>query len=103
MDLTEKSLLVGICNWITKQPEYRKREITDPESLFYHVAPVKYAEFIMRFVREEVESSRHGNCTIFDVVGRSEQFTFEDMRKAFDAGAWEHHLHTFDSWIETQK
>ena len=73
MDLTEKSLLVGICNWITKQPEYRTREITDPESLFYHVAPVKYAEFIMRFVREEVESSKHGNCTIFDVVGHSGQ------------------------------
>jgi hypothetical protein len=37
------------------------------------------------------------------VVGRSEQFTFDDMKKAFDAGAWEHHLHTFDSWIKTQK
>jgi len=40
---------------------------------------------------------------IQDVVGRSEQFTFEDMRNAFDAGAWEHHIHDFDSWIKTQK
>jgi len=38
-----------------------------------------------------------------DVVGRREQFTFEDMRNAFDAGAWEHHIHSFDSWIKTQK
>jgi len=40
---------------------------------------------------------------LFSVVGRSEQFTFEDMRNAFDAGAWEHHIHDFDSWIKTQK
>jgi predicted Ser/Thr protein kinase len=40
---------------------------------------------------------------LLDVVGKSEQFTFEDMRNAFDAGAWEHHIHDFDSWIKTQK
>jgi hypothetical protein len=68
MDLTEKSLLVGICNWITKQPEYKKKEITDPESIFHYVSVAKYGELIMRFVLEEIENSKNGHCTIFDVV-----------------------------------
>jgi len=53
---------------------------------------------IENFINEREQALR-----IHDVVGRSEQFTLEQMRQAFDAGAWEHHIHTFDSWIKTLK
>ena len=43
------------------------------------------------------------NCSIPDVVERSELFTLEQMRQSFDAGAWEHHIHTFESWVKTLK
>jgi hypothetical protein len=64
-------------------------------------APEKYFE--LEHLLEEYHQAKLKLLGIADVVGRSEQFTFEDMRNAFDAGAWEHHIHDFDSWIKTQK
>jgi hypothetical protein len=60
MDINEKSYALGICNWLKKQPEFAERDICKEESIFYHVAPLKYAELILRFVREDVgETSLH--------------------------------------------
>jgi hypothetical protein len=69
MNLTEKSLLIGICNWITNQSEYKKIDITDPGSIFYTVSVQQYGKLIMRFVCDEVEKSKRGETTIFDVIG----------------------------------
>jgi hypothetical protein len=52
VDINDKSLLLGICEWITRQPEYKDRDVTDEGSLFYYVAPIEYAKLILRFVRE---------------------------------------------------
>lgn len=66
---------------------------------------------IAKELKDEIQIGRQVNLSktimqalrIHGVVGRSEQFTLEQMRQSFDAGAWEHHLHTFDSWIKTLK
>jgi hypothetical protein len=48
----KNSYLFGICQWITQQPEYKEREVTDSHSLFYHTAPLCFAEFIYRYTTE---------------------------------------------------
>ena len=54
-DINEQSLLVGICNWIKHQPEYTGPDVcpADKESMFHNIAPLEYAELILRFVRDE--------------------------------------------------
>lgn len=48
-DIALKSYLLGICTWLSRQPEYTDIPVIDPHSLFYHTAPVQYARFIYRF------------------------------------------------------
>lgn len=51
-DINEQSYLFGICNWITQQPEYKDLPVTDPKSIFYHIAPMQYAKLIYRYAAD---------------------------------------------------
>jgi hypothetical protein len=53
MDINDKSKMIPILDWLKEQPEMKANPITDENSIFYHVAPLKYVELIYRYVREE--------------------------------------------------
>lgn len=54
--IEEKNQLLGVVEWLKQQPEMKNLLITDPESIFYHVAPLKYAELIARYLSQNVSS-----------------------------------------------
>jgi len=49
-DINVMSYLMGICEWIKTQDEYKK--MLSPESPFYRVAPLTFAKFIYRYNTE---------------------------------------------------
>jgi hypothetical protein len=67
MDINEKSYLVGICWWLTQQPEHKEISKEDVRSIFYHVSEMRYAELILRYVRCQEIEFKKGNDTIFDI------------------------------------
>ena len=66
MDINEKSYLMGICNWLIKQPEHKEFSKEDKRSIFYHISEMQYAELILRFIREEENRLENDEITVFE-------------------------------------
>jgi len=51
--INEKSELFAICCWIKETEEYKNHDITDENSIFYHVPVITYARLIQKFNKEK--------------------------------------------------
>lgn len=49
----EKAHLFGVMEWLKQQPEMKNFPTTSPESIFYHIAPLKYVELICRYITQK--------------------------------------------------
>jgi len=50
----DKAKLLGICEWIKAQPQYKNLPVTNEKSLFYYVAPLKFAELIKQYEESQM-------------------------------------------------
>lgn len=50
----DKSKLLGICEWIKTQKQYKDLPVNDYNSLFYFVAPLKFAELIKQYEESQI-------------------------------------------------
>ena len=60
-DINDKSHLVGICQWITQQDEYKSIPVTDVSSIFYHTSPLTFAKLIYKYWLDSSLPSQEGN------------------------------------------
>jgi len=62
-DINDKSHLVGICQWITQQDEYKSIPVTDVSSIFYHTSPLTFAKLIYKYWLDSSLPSQEGQQT----------------------------------------
>lgn len=70
----ENSYLLGICFWLKEQPEAKNVEVTDENSIFYHVSQLQYAKLILRFLQQ------HDKIPTTEEIGKH-SLTITELKK----------------------